>query len=217
MSTSDGIAILALLIAALAYWKSFGVWVSIVEVKGGDMASTKENNWKMFQYYSVTLKNRGIPLHDISVCLRYSDGSGQETSVEMRPVEYGEEHNHLQVPDVFSQSNVVTFSLRSHDSYVPRGCRELDCPRKRNARLVVKSQKYLIAEIPLWCRFYWARSFWNRWAHRFNSLFDREYNGAAGSGMIKKADILPRFNTDKHSCLMSFTRGLLASQKNPDQ
>lgn len=74
MNTADTVAIvlslLALWIAALAYWRTFGVWISIIEVKGGSSWSVDENNDEIFHLYTLTLRNLGIPLHDMSVYLR---------------------------------------------------------------------------------------------------------------------------------------------------
>lgn len=199
MSFADSVAIilslLALWVAALAYWRTFAVWVTITEVNGGAVCSIHENNGEMFQQYSVTLKNLGIPIHEMSVLLRFDEVDTQR-SVQMKPVVYNKNHIDLPLPAEFAQGMICTFTLRSYEPWIRGSFAEFDCVRKCNARLAITSQGCLLKEIPIWCRFYGLKSFWNRISYRVNSLFDRKHVTKDGSTMLRKGRIFPSFRTD---------------------
>ena len=197
------LSLLALWFAALAYWRTFAVWVTITEVDGGSVASVHENRGEMFHQYSVTLKNLGIPIHEMSVFLRF-DEVDTEKSVQMQPVVYNQRHVDLLMPAELSQGMICKFTLRSYVPWIEGSFSEFDCVGRSKARLAIISQGCLLAEIPLWCRFYRLKSLWNRISYRTNSMFDRRHVRKDGSTMLRRSKIVPSFNTDKHSRLERF-------------
>ncbi len=205
---------LALWFAYLAYRKSFWIGVKLIEVNGAASISLRENNGVLFRHYTISIRNLGLPLHDVSVELRF-DTPDQKCSIMMQPVKYREEHNSVNLPNEFAHGMIGTFTLRSHFPHVREFLRSLDCPRKRNARIAIVSQGYLAAEIPLWCRFYWLRSKWNRIARRFNSLFDKSLKLSDGSDVVSHRRILPLNDTEKHWQFLCFVRGM-ATEKQSD-
>jgi hypothetical protein len=154
--------------------------------------SLYENNGKLFSEFQVRLRNQGLPLHRMTVALVFTGerGLGQFSS-RLRNRSAGLEDS------VFAKGMVAEFSLKSYE--LDKDGREfLSClrdARKQKAKLCVYSERYLAAAFPLAGWLEELKIYWNRWAWRFNGLFDRKGADERGKPWVQTYQILPVFRT----------------------
>lgn len=150
-----------------------------------------ENRGQQFAEFSVVLRNRGRPLHDMTVSLVFNDPPlWPQVSLQLRDSEESEPNR------IFEKGMIAEPCLKSYKlrEALYLSLSRLKDPRKQRTRLCVYSQGYLAAEWRLWGRFDGLKLKWNSLAWRFNRLFDRQMaENERGAPVVKMYHILPTF------------------------
>ncbi len=203
-------AMAALSLGYVAFRASSKVWLRLVEVKSSYSTSVYENNWKGFHDLNVTIRNLGISLHDVRVCLWFRDGDGSYQH-EMQQVRYDKQHETISEKSEFKQGMVGAFALKSYhfNDRTLNMIAKLDCAKKRDARLKIYSQGFLVHEFRLWQRLYWLRSRWNHFAGRINWKYKKTVVLPDGKETVGERHLLPTFNTDSQFRLECFVKGVV--------
>ena len=205
------LALIALTVAAVAYRASCCIWLKLLSVSGGATSTVEVPNLDFFNHLDILIRNLGIPLHDVKVWLCFDCEDGDLYQIEFRQVQHKKPYREVHNDAVFQQGMVGAYSLRSYDfdenhDYGLKLIRKLNHPRKRNARIRIYSQAFLVWEIRIWQRFYWLKLKWNSLAHWVNSKFNRKFICSDGRELLKEGKVLPTFNTNSNFRLECFVR-----------
>ena len=188
------IAGVALWIAYLAYRAAATVWIQLLSVDGAYTESLSENASQGFHHFDITIRNRGLTMQDVKVCLSLMSNNGNH-QFQLQRVQFSDSSIAIECGGEFKPGMVGRFSLKSYQ--YPNLAKSLDgfCgARKNDARIRIYTQGFLVFEARLWHRCYWLRSRWNALAFRVNRKFDKAIVVSDGRELLKLGCVLPLCN-----------------------
>lgn len=185
------LAIVALYFAWRVERRNTTVMLRLLECEQNGTLSLEENQGRSFSTFRVRIKNIGISLHDPTVHLTFSDAAG----VGNFSIEFVRETALPSTADEFQKGMIADFTLKTyqlHEMSVRRIAGLLNL-KKQKARLTIRSQGYIAAEIPLDGTIESIRQRWNVWAFKINQRFWRNVKGENGQEYLDTRGILPSF------------------------
>lgn len=184
----------ALWIAYFAFRASATVWLQVLTVESNYTQSICENGSRGFNAFTVTIRNRGLTLHDVKVWLSFTSCDGNR-QFEMQRVQFSDSSVVIRSDGEFKPGMVGRFSLKSY--VYPNLAQSLNGfggARKNCVTLRVSTQGFRVFERRLWHQCYGLRSTWNALAYRINIKFDKTIVAADGRNLLKLGQVLPLFN-----------------------
>jgi hypothetical protein len=121
---------------------------------------------KMFSELRFEIENKGVPLYRPRFFLCFNE--------DLHRCKIAMEH---QLPDAedgkMERSMIARIAIRSYDHFSQRAATGIKDLKKQNATIVVESQGFECAEIPLFFRFQKARALWNQQVYSWVIFADK--------------------------------------------
>ena len=164
----------SLCVALFNYRRSNNVVVGLESFKQSFHSTVGENSAEMFCEVRVLLRNLGIPMHDVSMWLHFEGEGGKGTTeLQMGYKKSGDGVHKGQ----FAKGMMAEFFLKSYtlSDFGRRAVEGLKDARSQRARLIVKSDDYTAAVIPLYSRWAIVKQLWNVPAQWLNAKRAQRY------------------------------------------
>lgn len=205
------IALIALFYTVSEIRRNNNIVLSIRECGCSTRQSLDENKGKLFTHFKLTLQNKGINLHSLTLCLVFNLEKGGTVSCPLT------QKNHLDVPiNSFSKGMITTFYFKTHELTKEQlhFLSMLENPRKQDACLCLYSQTYLAKTFFVNSLSDRLKQLWNRLAWRLSVRIKKGTNNEGAD--IVRYYRLPTFQTygDKIDLFVDYLRTIGGSYEN---